>query len=154
LSPAETEDHPDDRVSVRAEIHPGDSYSDSVTLHNYTEHPVTFQLSAADGLTSESGAFDVLSPDAESEGAGTWFELEHETITVEAEDEASVGFTVTVPDNATPGDHPAGITASLAEQAEELNVVSRVGVRTHLRVTGDIAPTLQIDNVETTYSPS
>ena len=35
LSPAETEDHPDDRVSVRAEIDPGDSYSDSVTLHNY-----------------------------------------------------------------------------------------------------------------------
>lgn len=154
LTPAETEDHPDDRVSIRAEIDPGASYSDSVTLNNYTEQPVTFHLTAADGMTSESGAFDVLSPDAASEGAGTWFELEQETITVAAEDEATVDFTVTVPDNATPGDHPAGITASLAEQAEELNVVSRVGVRTHLRVTGDIVPTLQIDDIETTYSPS
>lgn len=154
LTPSQTEAHPEDRVSVRTEIEPGEQFEDAVTLRNFTESPVTFQLSAADGVTSESGAFDVLAPDAQSEQAGTWFELDQETITVEADSEETVGFTITIPENATPGDHPAGITAALADQDEELNVVSRVGVRTHIRVAGEIEPGLIFDSVETVYHPS
>lgn len=154
LSPAVTDDHPAERVSVRTEIAPGHQYQDAVTLHNFTDEPVTFQVSASDGITSASGAFDVLAPDTESQGAGTWFELEHQTITVEAESHETIGFTVTVPDNATPGDHPAGITASLADQDEVFNVVSRVGVRTHIRVSGEIQPGLVFDDIQTSYTPS
>lgn len=154
LSPAVTQDHPDDRVSVRAELEPGDSYTDALTLRNFTDAAVTFQLTAADGVTSDSGAFDVLAPEADSQGAGTWFELEQETVTVEADSTQTIEFRVAVPDRATPGDHPAGITAALADQDDDLNVVSRVGVRTHLRVAGDIEPALVFDHVETHYAPS
>ncbi|MGO1183088.1 MAG: WxL protein peptidoglycan domain-containing protein [Micrococcaceae bacterium] len=140
------------RVSFRASVDPGGSVEDAVTLTNFSATEATFTLQAADGVVSESGAFDILRPGEENTGAGQWIELEQTEVTVPADGEVTVPFTLTVPENATPGDHPAGIAASVSSGSEDdVAMVSRVGTRIHLRVTGDLAPTLAIGGPEVDY---
>jgi hypothetical protein len=60
-----------------------------------------------------------------------------------------------VPDNATPGDHPAGIVAQLVSaEGEGVQIASRVGVRVHLRVAGDVVAELVPEGVTASYTPS
>lgn len=154
LTPAlETEQEGEEpRVSFRASVDPGGSVEDAVTLTNFSATEATFTLQAADGVVSDSGAFDILRPGEENTGAGQWIELEQTEVTVPADGEVTVPFTLTVPENATPGDHPAGIAASVSSGSEDdVAMVSRVGTRIHLRVTGDLAPTLTIGGPEVDY---
>lgn len=139
-------------VSIRSEIDPGGKTTDAVELTNFTNREITFDLHAADGIVSSSGAFDVLAPGEESEDAGTWITLNKDQVTVPAGESTVVGFDIAVPKNATPGDHPVGITASISSDNEgTVSTVSRVGVRVHLRVTGEVTPLLAITDVTTTY---
>jgi hypothetical protein len=94
---------------------------------------VTLRISAADGYFQENGRFSMLPSDKESVDAGLWIEVQDE-VTVGAGETVIVPFTTTVPENATPGDHAAGIAASvLSQQVEEdgamAGVESRVGFR-------------------------
>lgn len=151
LSPAAT-DEQDKRVSFRFTVAPGDSVEDAVELTNFSDQEVTFQLQAADGIVSESGAFDILRPDMENEAAGNWIELDQEQVTVPADDSVTIPFTLTVPENATPGDQPAGIAAAVStSDDDDVAMVHRVGTRIHLRVDGDIMPVLNVENLEVDY---
>ena len=49
-------------------------------------------------------------------------------------------ISVAVPDDAVPGDHPAGIVVALSKEGDGVTVTHRVGVRLHLQVTGEITP--------------
>src|SRR5699024_953135 len=99
-----------------------------------------------------SGTFDILRPGEENEAAGQWIELDQQEVTVPADDSVTVPFSITVPENATPGDQPAGIAASVsAGEGEDVSMVSRVGARIQLRVDGDIMPTLAVDDLNVDY---
>lgn len=151
LTPAPQDDE-EDRVSFRFDVPPGDSVEDAVELTNFSAEEATFTLQAADGVVSEAGTFDILRPGEENEAAGQWLELEQEEVTVPADESVTVPFTMTVPENATPGDQPAGIAASVsAGDDEDVSMVSRVGARIHLRVDGDIMPTLAVEDLDVDY---
>src|SRR5699024_1409234 len=75
----------------------------------------------------------------ESPAAATWFDLPA-AVTVAAGESEVAPFTVTVPDQAEPGDHPAGVAASVvsrqsAEDGTAVGVESRMGVKVITRVT-------------------
>jgi hypothetical protein len=111
-----------------------------VTNHGAIE--VEFQLSAADAYFTDTGRFNMLPSDAESVDAGTWIDLP-ESVVVPAGATEVVPFTITVPANATPGDHPAGVAASvMSDGAGAIGVESRVGFRVMTRVEGELAPAL------------
>ena len=152
LTPAPQEDD-EDRVSFRFDVPPGDSVDDAVELTNFSAQEVTFTLQAADGVVSESGTFDILRPGEENEAAGQWIELDQQEVTVPADESVTVPFTLTVPENATPGDQPAGIAASVStDEGDDVSMESRVGARIHLRVDGDIMPTLAVEDLDVQYS--
>ncbi|XVV04949.1 hypothetical protein ACQPW3_05970 [Actinosynnema sp. CA-248983] len=70
-----------------------------------------------------------------------------------------VPFTLSVPTNATPGDHTGGIVASLTTEAagadgQRVAVEQRVGARVYLRVSGDLKPELSIEELSATYDGS
>lgn len=151
LTPAPQEDE-EDRVSFRFDVPPGETVEDAVELTNFSADEATFTLQAADGVVSDSGTFDILRPGEENEAAGQWIELDQQEVTVPADDSVTVPFSITVPENATPGDQPAGIAASVsAGEGEDVSMVSRVGARIHLRVDGDIMPTLAVDDLNVDY---
>lgn len=148
-------DAADGRVSVRASIDPGSVYTDYVEVSNWSERAVTFSLAGSDGLLTEGGDFDVLPAGVTPTAAGAWIEIAP-TVEIEAGSSAVVPFTVHVPEDALPGDHPAGIVASVAadDGADAVAFQGRTGVRLHLRVSGELQPALAPRQAEVVYEPS
>ena len=54
----------------------------------------------------------MLTSDRESTDAGTWIRIQ-DSIDVASGADVVVPFTITVPDDATPGDHLAGVAAAI-----------------------------------------
>lgn len=139
---------PDGRTAVQLTLDPGESAVDRIAVHNVGAQEVTFRLLAADGFYTRTGRFDILAAGEQSVAAGTWISVPDQ-ITVPAGETVVVPFDIAVPETAEPGDHAAGITASVlsvqsAEDGTNVGVETRVGVRVLLRVTGEIAPAAAI----------
>ncbi|WP_022891357.1 DUF916 domain-containing protein [Agromyces subbeticus] len=148
---------PDGRFSVEHEIDPGASVDDFLAVRNLGAEEVTFALSAADGFYNDNGRFDMLPSGEQSVGAGTWISLP-ESVTVAPAGTVVVPFTVTVPDNAEPGDHAAGIAASVMSTSSgdgaAVGVESRVGFRVMTQVTGELEPVFSVQHVVADYRTS
>lgn len=148
----------DGRAWVEQELDPGQAATEYMAVHNLSDTEVVFRLSAADGFFQDNGRFSMLPSNEPSTDAGLWIEVQDE-VAVGPDETAVVPFTTTVPDNATPGDHAAGIAASvLSEQVGEdgatVGVESRVGFRVMTRVTGTLAPSASIEDVSSSYDLS
>lgn len=148
----------DGRSWVEAEIDPGESRSDHLMVSNLGDVEVTFALTAADGYFTDTGRFNMRNSDEVSVDAGTWIDVV-DSVSVPAGEQAIVPFVVTVPENATPGDHAAGIAASIvstsvAEDGTQLGVESRVGFRVMTRVTGAVAASLEVADLDVRYLTS
>ncbi|OLT10596.1 hypothetical protein BJF78_28565 [Pseudonocardia sp. CNS-139] len=152
VQPADTEG-PDGRVSFRYELDPGGVVADNVIVTNYSEVDVDFRLYASDGVTTPSGAFDLLPGSRPPVDAGSWVTLAETSVRLGPRQARIVPFTVTVPPNATPGDHPAGIVAAVGDTAgaTDVTVERRVGARVHLRVGGELAPRLDVSALDVGY---
>ena len=148
---------PDGRVAIEHSLDAGAATDDHFAVRNLGTEVVTFRLAAADGFSTRNGRFDMLPSDQESVDAGTWISLP-ESVTVEPGGTVVVPFTISVPENAEPGDHAAGIAASVlsVKQGEgaEVGVESRVGFRVMTRVTGELAPAFAVQHVSAEYRTS
>lgn len=130
----------DGRAWVEWEADPGQSRTEHLAVTNHGDDAVRFRLSAADGYFTDAGRFNMLPADQESVAAGTWIDLPA-SVSVAAGATETVPFTVTVPADAEPGDHAAGVAASVhSTGGGEVGVESRVGFRVMTRVTGELAP--------------
>ncbi len=157
VAPA-TEDAADGRVSFRYELDPGDAVEDFLEVSNFSDRAVTFALVSSDGVVGPEGAFDLLPADVEPEATGSWIAIQ-ETVELEPQSSAVVPFTLTVPEDALPGDHPGGIAASVSRVGETddgplVGVDTRVGARIHLRVSGELAAQVSVSDLSATYAPS
>lgn len=152
-----TEAGPDQRSWIEAEVEPGEKLTEYLAVSNFGKEPVTFSLVAADGLFTQTGRFTILPDDQPSTGAGTWIDLS-DSVEVVAGATVVVPFTVTVPENATPGDHAAGVAAGIMTKSgansSGVSVNSRVGFRVMLSVAGEEKPALALSDVELQYEQS
>ncbi|WP_229073304.1 DUF916 domain-containing protein [Actinoplanes sp. DH11] len=144
---------PDGRRWVERTLDPGQVVTEHLAVRNFSDASAAFRLTAADGYLTGKGRFNMLPSDRESVDGGTWITVQ-DSVTVGAGKTAVVPFTITVPADATPGDHPAGIAASVAGQKGSVQVESRVGFRVLLRASGDLAPAMAADDITTTYQRS
>jgi hypothetical protein len=151
-------DGADGRPSYDYSLPAGASITDHAQINNFSQQPLTLRVYSHDAINTPSGGFTLLPSDEPPADVGAWIGLDEE-VTVPAEDSVVVPFTLTVPDNATPGDHPGGIVASLTREGTDAEgnpvlVDHRVGARIYLRVNGDLNPALQVVGLTTTYSRS
>lgn len=164
LEPASA-DGPDGRISLRHAIDPGSVVQDHVTVTNFSAEPATFALYASDGIISPTGDFDLLPPGATPVDGGSWITIgavdgstpRDGGIALELPPGASaiVPLTITVPHDALPGDHPAGVVAELTQHdGGAVRLASRAGVRAHLRVAGEVVASLRPDEVSAAWIPS
>lgn len=146
VSPAD-EQGPLKQSWVELELDPGSTAERHLAVRNLGDRDVTFAITAADGYFTDKGRFNMLPADATSVAAGTWIAVQGK-VTVAAGGTAIVPFTVAVPDDATPGDHAAGIAASIysqgAQEGSQVSVESRVGFRVMTRVKGELSPQLAV----------
>ncbi|QGH68298.1 hypothetical protein [Pseudactinotalea sp. HY158] len=149
----------DGRTWVELDLDPGAVVDDHLIVTNLGDDPVDFRLTAADGYLTESGHFTMLPSHQESTDAGAWIAIAEDVVSVDAGGSVVVPFTVRIPANATPGDHPAGVAASVvstgrAQDGASMGVESRVGFRVMTRVTGELAPAVEIGDVVANYRMS
>lgn len=144
---------PDGRSTIAVELEPGTSTTEHVAVRNLGDAAVTFTVSANDGYLTRNGHFDMRPSSHEPTDGGAW--ISHPaTVDVGPGETMVVPFQVEVPADATPGDHPAGIAASVRSGEGTVSTESRVGVRVDVRVAGEVAAVLAARVAGTTYTPS
>ncbi len=142
-------DGPDGRAWVELEAEPGTAHTDHIVVRNLGREDTTFALKAADAYFTDRGRFAMLPSSEPSVDAGTWVKAPAR-VTVKAGQEEVLPFEITVPDNATPGDHAAGLAATVTTPGTDaagnsMGVESRVGFRVMVRVKGELRPALRGD---------
>lgn len=100
---------PETRAFFKHQLSPGQSFSDSVTVTNASDAPLTVVVSSVDGLTAQtSGAVYANRTDPVTKTGG-WVHAGTSTLTVAPHSDSEVPFTVDVPADAVAGDHLAGL---------------------------------------------
>ncbi|RMB82091.1 WxL protein peptidoglycan domain-containing protein [Streptomyces shenzhenensis] len=142
-----------DRSSFGYGVNPGGRIDDAMVVANRGKDPLTLTVYAADGFTTDAGQLDLLTRDKKSVGVGAWVHAGRDSVVVRPGRTVRVPFSVTVPDNATPGDYVGGILTSLKQpdDAAGINVDRRLGIRVKLRVSGELKPRLEIENLQVRY---
>ncbi|WP_410597421.1 DUF916 domain-containing protein [Amycolatopsis sp. lyj-23] len=148
---------PDNRASLGYSATPGAVVKDFVAVSNIGNNPVTLKIYASDAFNTPEGGFDLLAAGKPSVDAGAWTHAEMTSVSLSPRSVSIVPFTLTIPANATPGDHAAGIVAALTTEQTGVNgqkvaVEQRVGARIYLRVTGDLKPGLSITGLTGSYA--
>lgn len=172
---------PDGRRDLSYQVAPGTVISDWVAVTNSSAVEASFRVYAADAVTDyDTAAFTLIGADQASTGVGAWTRIDGAeascadtndaaeaacaaavgvTVTVPAGGRADIPFTLTVPADATPGDHAAGIVASYvsgaaAGEGAAVTVEQRVGTRVYLRVDGPLSPGVGVAGTVAGYDGS
>lgn len=143
------------------QLKPGQGFQDVVGISNLTDEPLTFTIIARDAFnTPGDGGFALQDTDATPEDAGGWIELAADEYTVEPQSRADIPFNIVVPPNASPGDHAAGIIATLRpdESADgndlDIRIERRIAARVYVRVAGPLTPGLAIERLDIDHDPA
>lgn len=151
---------PDTRPYLTYGVTPGAEVDDHVAVVNYSLRPLTLRVYATDALNDDRGGFALLEGDRTPTDAGAWIALGtpggRGSVTVPAQSRAILPVRVRVPADATPGDHVAGVVASLAVASKDrtgVNVLldQRVASRVYLRVAGALRPGLRVEDLHARY---
>jgi hypothetical protein len=146
---------PDGRVSLRHTVDPGASVDDAIVVTNLGGEAATFVVSAGDGIVGDAGAFDISREEPTDSGA--WIGvggLSDGGIALAPGEARVLPVAISVPQDATPGDHPAGIVVGVSNTDGASTVTTRIGVRLHLRVAGEAVSQLGVTDVAATFTPS
>jgi hypothetical protein len=142
---------PDGRRVVDLELEPGERATEHVAVTNESATEVTFALSANDGYLTERGSFDMRPSSVPPADGGAWITVPDEVVVAPGETEV-VPFEVVAPSDAVPGDHPAGVAASV-RSGGEMQVESRVGVRVNLRTPGEVVAAMSAEPIGVSFTP-
>ncbi len=143
-----------DRTNYTYTLDPGSTLTDGIVVANHGTQDVTLKVYAADGFTSQEGQLSLLVSGEQSTGVGAWITSDSAEVTVAAGATTTLPFTVSIPDNATPGDYAGGVVTSLTvpDSTTGVNVDRRLGIRVNLRVGGELAPSLAVDDMSVDWN--
>ena len=144
------------RNSFSYSINPGNELSDSIVITNRGTEPLDLGIYAADGFTNEDGQLDLNEAGATPTGIGAWVHGESDQLHIDPGTSVDYPFTVSVPDNATPGDYVGGVLTSLTSSADtsQFDTDRRLGIKIALRVSGDLNPSIAVENTQLNWSGS
>ncbi|MFT4305676.1 MAG: DUF916 domain-containing protein [Microbacterium sp.] len=138
-----------DRTNYSYTLDAGGTLHDGIVVANRGTTDLELTVYAADGFTSDDGELSLRLADEQSTGVGAWITADTTEVTVPAGGTVTVPFTVSIPDNATPGDYAGGVVTSLtdADSSSTVSVERRLGIRVNLRVGGELAPSLAVEDL-------
>jgi hypothetical protein len=133
---------------------PGQTITDRATIANYGASNLNVNVYSADAYNvPDDGAFALRQQADPKAGVGSWVKLPVENVNVGAKEQVTFPFTLTVPQDAQPGDAAGGIVAldtsqSTAQQGPvAIGVNKAVGVRIYVRVKGPARPALSVPDL-------
>jgi hypothetical protein len=139
---------------------PGGHISDRVAVRNYGASAISLQIYVADATASRNGAIGYQPKSDPGADSNRWFAFSgnRTTLTVRLAPRAMqvLPLTIVVPNNASPGDHMAGVIASLTSHVvgklgKHINLEQRVAVRALFRISGGIHSQLAIEHLRANY---
>jgi hypothetical protein len=140
-------------------LDPGAVFGDTVAISNLSDAPIRFTIYPTDAVSvADTSGFAALKDTEEPIDVGTWIKLAAGEYTVPAGQRIDVPFSITVPEDAEPGDHAGAILAVDADEGDvdpdtapdgiTFNLRHRMGARVYVRVSGAVTPALQIDALD------
>ena len=144
------------RPNLTYQLAPGAVVHDSVIVFNLGNVPLDFKVYSTDAFNNADGEFDLLAGDATPVDAGSWVTFAQNGITLPPGKQATIPITVSVPLDASPGDHVGAIVASNVAVSDNgggqvVNVDRRTGTRLYIQVDGPLKPELAIAQLQTDY---
>lgn len=135
---------------------PGTVIADTMRVTNTGTTPLDLAVYAADAFTTPSGNIDLDTAATPADDAGAWVTAAPARLVLAPGQQGDVAFTVAVPADAAPGDHSAGLITSFrgADAGAAIDVDRRLGSRITVRVSGELAPSVAVSDVATSYTPS
>ncbi|WP_127792361.1 DUF916 domain-containing protein [Agromyces sp. LHK192] len=153
-----SEQGPDGRGAFDYVLAPGETVTDYVGVSNLGAGPISVRVYAMDASTTTDGAFTLPPAGTESVDVGSWVGLgDGDVFEIAPGTRLDIPFRLTVPPDASPGDHAGGIVASLSELsttgegAQQVAVDRRVGARVYVTVPGEQLPALEVTDVSVAY---
>jgi hypothetical protein len=150
----------DDRVAFAYSVNPGVEITDYVAVSNLGAKPTTFNVYATDATNDyRTGAFSLLPSAQKPVDLGSWIKLPVSKILVAPGTQARIPVTILVPSDASPGDHTAGIIASIVKTTKgahgsTIRLEERVGARVYLHVIGKEVAQATTTGLTSSFSPS
>jgi hypothetical protein len=137
---------------------PGARTSDAALVMNKGEVPVTLKLYAADATTAINGGTSFANEGEEKSGVARWLSPSVAKLSLQPGEERVVPFTISVPSDASPGQHVAGLVLEAVTSSAEpangsaqtgltVNVVRRAGVVVLIDVPGTHVAGLEITGI-------
>jgi hypothetical protein len=144
------------RPNLSYQIAPGTVIEDTVIVYNLGNTAMDFRIYATDAFNNDDGEFDLLAGDAVPVDVGSWVTLAQEGIVLPPGKQATIPITISVPVDATPGDHVGAIVASNVAVSDNgdgqiVNVDRRTGTRMYIQVEGPLIRELAVTDLHTTY---
>jgi hypothetical protein len=145
------------RGSFHYNLGPGQTINDSIVLTNETTQLEQFQIWSTDGYnTAVGGAFALRPQGFPMTGVGTWINthLGSGIYGLSGQTSVTINFSLTVPANATPGDHAGGVEALDVTPVAQpttgpAHFVIHRGIATavFIRVAGPVHPSASVSNI-------
>ncbi len=141
-------------------VTPGVRVTDSVIVNNYSTSALTLAVYVTDAFNAANGDFALQGQGVRPTGAGAWISVDtpHRSgvVTIPARSRAVLPVRVRIPATATPGDHAAGVIASLStisknSKGANVRLLQRIGTRVFIRVSGPLHPKLSIEQLSAHY---
>jgi hypothetical protein len=152
---------PDGRTLFTWDASPGGRIEDHIAVLNLTHHAEILRVYTVDVLAGADGGFDYPPRSAPRVGAGAWVAVgtPHAAGFIRAKPRSTIILPVhlTVPENASPGDHVAAVIVSLTglvkgKSGQRVNLEQRVATRALIRISGTLRPQLSIRGLHASYS--
>jgi len=147
-------DHGSGRTNFAYNGDPGDTIEDGFVITNFSDTSQTFDVYAADAVTTESGALDLLPAGTRSSDVGAWVRVAQAPVRVDPGKSMLVPFRIVIPADASPGDHTGGVVSALVSKRDGngIEVERRLGSRVQIRVGGMLDPRVSIQDSSLSYS--
>lgn len=156
---------PDSRSYVAVMAPPGSVLYDDIAVLNQSDVPLDLDVYPADAVNDAAGALALPARAQALSGAGAWLTLGASAVSVPAQStKAGIGFvvvpvTITIPADAEPGDHVAGVVAAMTTKGDggtdtpTIDLEQRTGARVYITVDGPVKPGLVVTSVSADYTP-
>ena len=147
----------DGRTRFSYQMEAGQVIDDYYMIKNTGTTSQVLTVFGTDAYNADDGGYALLDTADAPVDAGSWITFEGNVRKLEIGlgpgESRIVSFTVTVPDNAGPGDHPAGIVISVASGSGQVLVDKRFATRLYVRVPGELQPLLTVTSITGAYNP-
>lgn len=125
----------------------------TVVLGNADDEPLELLSYVGDTVPMTNGGFAIAEPDVPASGTATWIDYPAETYDFAPGEGIERTFTVTIPDDAAPGQYIAGISLQTAEPLEVegsdfFNQIIRKTVAVFIIVPGELTPAFDLGEPE------